>query len=155
VLTLVMPPALLSSCSSVNCESDALSGGFTGRVTSVRADVAQFSVESVSEVQTTSTPQVGQSVSVRYSDHEARFLHVGSTYRVVLAGSGAELVSTLSHACSTGTTWPDGSEIRAGSWWKRNHGLVLALSAPVVALLLFGVFELRDRRGYSWLRREV
>ena len=153
---MAIAPAFLASCAggATKC-GGSLNDSFTGRVTAINGEVARFVVESVSATDRVGVvPVVGQLLPVRYSNGDERILRVGKAYRVEIENAGGEYVSDVNDPCTTGTRWPDGSEIRTGSWWKRNRVLLLVLLAPVLAALLVGVFEFRDRRGYSWLRRD-
>ena len=158
VLSVAVWVPLFASCGRGNPSNcgGSLNDTFAGRLTAINGQVATFAVDSVAATdRAAAVPIVGQTVPVRYSNGEARLLRVGKAYRVEIENAGGEYVSDVNDPCTTGTTWPDGSAIRTGSWWKLNRVLLLALLAPVVALLLFGVFEFRDRRGHSWLRREA
>src|SRR5439155_838652 len=89
---LLLATPSLSACGGVECSKSAPTDTIVGRLVSRNGATATFSIESVLQSsagpRSAPTPPVlssGQTVAVRYFANRARFLHIGTRYRVDLS----------------------------------------------------------------------
>lgn len=85
----------------------------------------------------------GHTVAVRYFADRARFLHVGTRYRVYLSWSASGYFESDVHvsgdACSGGTVYANGRQINTSGWVRSHLGVLVValLLAPLLVVLLF------------------
>jgi len=157
VVGLVLGPITMASCTGhTYCDYAAPAATFTGPLTVIDRAIATFAVETSTAISSVPAsrhvPVVGTSVAVRYSDDEQHFLRVGRRYAVTVWWNDGTFSSGVHHrdaACSTGTTYADGSAINKSVWsrpWVRRLlvGLVLL---PVVAVGFLAWFTRRRSRA--------
>jgi hypothetical protein len=163
----LLSPLTLTACST-SCDKSAPTVTIVGRVTVRSTSKATFSIESVSP-STNVTPDPatpvlapGKNVTVRYFADHAKYLRVGTRYRVDLfwdgAGSFESDVHTSDEPCSGGTVYANGSSINTASW-TRSHitEIVLALVlapvalAVIVLVIVRMILRLYRRRALSEL----
>src|ERR1700681_902108 len=137
VMTALAMPMMATSCyhSAVHCDYPRIADTITGQLVARHGAEATFIIDSVvpespllSGARGYVPPvlAIGQHVTVRYDDNEARFLHVGSRYRARLwwTGEFTSGVHTAHIMCSTGTVYANGSAINP-SWWQHWNRTVV------------------------------
>ena len=166
VVGLLSTPAALTACST-SCDKSAPAQTIVGLVIARTDSAATFSIESVSIPRgAASEPAApvlvrGRTVEVSYFADHAKYLRVGTRYRVDLSWNRtdgfASDVHTSDEPCSGGTVYADGSSINTASW-TRSHivEIVLAVVLAPIALAVIVLIVLRTllriyrrRRGLS------
>ena len=93
----------------------------------------------------------GQTVAVRYDGNRARFLRLGTRYRVDLSWNGSGYFESDVHvsgdACS-GAVYANGRAINT-SGWVRSHLGVLIIALVLVPLVVALLFILAMTRAFG------
>jgi hypothetical protein len=149
---LLMTPSL-AACRSDGCDGPGPTATIIGELVGRDGSTATFSIESVEQVaesRTTPPPTLirGRTLTVHYYRDRSRFLHVGTSYRVQLYGSGSDGFQSDVHMagdpCSGGTVYANGHGINTSSWLRSHIGVLVAV-VIVVPLALAGLFILALR----------
>jgi hypothetical protein len=147
---LVLATPSFAACGSVECSQAGATDTIIGRLVARDGATATFSIESV--LQSSAGPRSappppvlkpGQTVAVRYFANRARFLHVGTRYRVALYWSSNGYFESGVHVsgdpCSGGTVYANGHRINTSGWVRSHLGFLIVAFAlvPLVFALLF------------------
>ena len=161
MLLIVMSVASCAATPRVLCDYPATADMIVGRLLARRGVTATFEVTSVtpgaSSPGSRSKPPAivkGQRLTVRYYGSQAQYLRVGREYRVELWWLSNQFqpgVHVASDACSTGTTYADGSAINTSASTASpvraiGVGLLFVALVAVTTPLLRGRRR-RRRRG--------
>ena len=153
ILGLIATPALLGACGHGDCSKAGDDAVFVGRLTARDGGLATYTVESVTLSRPPRpgirVPEPATSISVRYPEAQAKFLRVGTWYRVGVFWSDGEFASGVhvaDDACSGGTVHLDGSSIDTSLFPWRGKALPALALASVAALLITTAVVWRRRR---------
>jgi hypothetical protein len=138
---------MLTNCaaSRVDCSKASPTDTIVGRLSARHGSTATFSIVSVSQAssQARSTPKPpvltpDQTVDVQYFGDHAKFLRLGSNYRVEVywVGYFRSDVRVASDPCSGGTVYADGRPIDTSSWARSHLSEIIAVLAAMPLILL-------------------
>jgi hypothetical protein len=145
---LLVASLTVAACSPGTCSSVPPTLTIQGRLVAREGSTATFVIGSVppptNPRSSTRVPPVlkpGQTVAVEYYGDTAKFLDVGTRYRVALYWSGSRFESAVHTAdsCSGGTVYADGRSIDTRSWGRAHLREIIAV-VLLVPLALFLAF---------------
>jgi hypothetical protein len=159
---LLIAPLSLTACGRGTCSSAAPADTIVGRLVARNGSTATFTVESVlpssgprQAAPTAPVLEPGQTLTVEYYQHHARFLRVGTRYQVALFWRDSSFesdVHTASDPCSWGTTYADGRAIDTATWASAHLREIVAV-VVLVPLVLAGLAIFAARRTVRRLRQ--
>ena len=159
---LLTAPLSLTACRNVSCSKSAPTNTIVGRLVARNGSTTTFTVESVLQssgprqaAPTAPVLEPGQTLTVKYYQDHARFLRVGTRYRVALFWLGGAFesdVHTASDPCSWGTTYADGRAIDTATWAGAHLREIVAVLF-LVPLVLAGLAVFAARGTVRRLRR--
>jgi len=156
MLVVVMSATSCAAAPRVICDYAAIADTIVGELVARSDATATFDVTSAapgSSSGSRSKPPLivnGQRIEVHYIDSQAQYLRVGRSYRVELwwlSNRFQSGVHVSSDACSTGTTYADGSAIKTSAARARSAlAIGVGIAAFVFVVAIAAVFLRRRRR---------
>ena len=149
--------ALVGLVATLVIETATSSGEGNGCATSmaVPTESVDATMASRSGSAVTFSTDDGRTLVVTYPGDAARFLHVGTAYRVDVWGQPGELSSTIMPYCGVpgGTLYADGTPVNTGVWSRerRADALPWVIGGLLVLAGLVTALAIRERRRHPRL----